>query len=350
MARRLIGLGMALILLVMLGACSPAASSPTPAPQGTPKPGGTAPAAKAAPKPPEKIKYMSPTAGVSFLPAFFGKEKGIFAEEGLDPEFIVLKGELGVPALLNGEVEFAGLLEPALQAAMRGEPVRNIMVQKSRASWRIIMGKGITSPEQLKGKAIGVSTLGSSNQYAAQKGLEKLGLDPAKDVTFIVLPDKDTVPALQSGSVGAAVITPPYSNLAVAAGFKEAINTAEVVPIATTGVATTIKRLQENPDQVKRLLRALLKSLAYVRDHKDEAVQYAVKQYDLDAATADAIVTGAIQEYSYDGSVSDKSLEATLEMMKAGGGPWKDATLDQLKKGTDNTLLLQVQKELGITK
>lgn len=340
MTRKLMALSLAIIVLVTLAACAPAATSSTPVPQATAKPG---------PKALEKIKYMSPTAGVSFLPAFFGKEKGIFAEEGLDPEFIVLKSELGIPALINGEVDYAGLLEPALQAALRGESVRNLMVMKSKASWRIIYGKGITSPQQLKGKAMALDSVGSSNQYAINKGLESLGIDP-KDMTVVVVPAAQTVAALESGSVGAAGQTPPYSNQAVAAGFKEALNTADVVPIATTGVATSLKKLQENPDQVKRLLRAFLKSLAYVRDHKDEAVQFAMKQYELEKNMANDIVTGAIQEYSYDGSVSDKALTATLEMMKAGSAQWKDTTLDQLKKGVDNTALQQVQKELGLAK
>lgn len=369
MAKRLLTLGAAAILLVMLVACAPAATSPTPASQATAKPATTtAPAAataaataakpaassptaaaKAAPKTLEKVKYMSPTAGISFLPGFFGKEKGIFAEEGLDPEWIVIKAELGIPALLTGDVDYAGLLEPALQAFQRGEQVKFLMSMKSKASWRIIVGKGINSVQDLKGKALALDSLGSTNQYATEKGLASLGLDP-KEVTFVVIRAPETMAAMQSGTIAATGITPPYSNILVQAGYKELLNTASVVPIATTGVATSVKKLQQNPDQVKRLLRGFLKSLAYIRDHKEEAIEFSMKQYDMTRDIAEATIAGAIEEYSYDGSVSDKALEATLEMMKRNEGPWKDANLEILKKGMDAGPVTQVQKELGLVR
>lgn len=362
MVRRLIVLCTALVLMVMLGACSPATSSPTPASQATAKPAGAAAAptptsaapaaatAKPTPRALEKIKYMTPTGGISFLAAYLGKEKGVFAGEGLDPEFIVLKGQLGIPSLLSGEVDYSGQITEALLAAMAGEPTRLIMVQKSKASWRIIFGQGVTAAQQIKGKAVGISTMGGSAQYVAEKSLKSLGLDPAKDFTFVALADKDIVAGLMSGSIAAAVVTPPFSDVAVASGFKEALNTSDVVDMASTGVSTTIKKIQSNPDQVKRLVRAFLKSLAYVKDHQEDAVQLSMANYDLERPIAEKVVAGITKEYSYNGTISDKALEATLDIMKAGGGPGKDATLEQLKKGMDFSVLNEAQKELGITR
>lgn len=354
MIRRILALASGLVLLAVLGACAPAATAPTPATQATTaatKPAGTpaASATKPVAKTVEKIKYTTPTTGLSQLPMQLGKDKGIFAEEGLDPEFLAVRSTLGIASLLKGEVEYVGVITEALLAAMAGEPIRMLMVQKSKASWHIILGQGITTAQQLKGKPIGVSSVGGANQYAAEKGLVKLGVDP-KDVTFVAVGDKETLAALKNGSIGATVITPPFSDMAVDAGFKEILNTSDVVDMATTGVSTTVKRIQENPDQVKRLMRALLRSLAYVRDNQEEAIKFAMKQYELERPIAEKVVREMSKEFAYDGNITDQAIGTTLDLMKAGDGPGKNATLQQLKDSMDFGPLRTAQKELGLSK
>ncbi|MDP2727744.1 MAG: ABC transporter substrate-binding protein [Dehalococcoidia bacterium] len=352
-------------LLAALVACSPAAApAPTTEPKATTSPAAAStpttqaaavaatPATKPSPRPLEKIKIQVPTLGVSFLPAYVGKEKGIFREEGLDPEILEIKASLGIPALLKGEIDYTHLLEPSLKAALLGEPVRVVMVQKVKTAWHVILGGGLTSMQQVKGKAVGISTKASANEYACRKGLNHLGLDPDKDITFVVIPSySDMVTALRGGSLAAGCMSPPFNDVAVVAGLKDVLNTADIVNIVTGGISTTQKRLQENPDQVKRMIRAFLKSMSYVRDHKDEVTQFVTTEYSLEKGIAERVVTGITKEFAYDGAITDQGLEVTLDMWKAYEfGPITETTLEQVKKGLDLTLLKDAQKELGLSR
>lgn len=348
------------LLALALSACAPAAApSPTPAPKATvtsaaketPKPAAAAPAATITPMPLEKINIQVPAKVTIFMHLYFGKEKGIFKDFGLDPEIVVLKGDLAVPALLKGDVDYLNTFGRPLQAALMGEPVRLVMVNTSKATWHIVLGPGINTAEQLKGKPFAIAMKGGTDHYASVVGIRRLGLDPDKDVTFVVIPDyPNMLVALKSGAVSGAGLIPPESNRAVAQGFKEALFTGDILEIPSDGLATTLKRLQENPGQVKQVMKAILKTMAYVKDHKDEVVQYVMKDFSLDKEVADAVVTDQIKVWAYDGSVSDQGLSAFLDTMKAGGGPLKDTTLEQVKKGVDFTLLKDVQKELNMSR
>lgn len=366
---------LAVALLLLLSACAPtAAPTPTPAPatqatakpaastpapaatpasQATAKPAAaaTTPASGAASKPLEKIKIMTPSNALSFLPAYFGKDKGIFAAEGVDLQIINLQSTLGVAALLNGEVDFTDLLAPTLQAYLMGEPVRLLNVQKARTSWRFIFGKGVTSIQQVKGKAVGLNSLGSFNQYAAEQAIKHLGLNPKTDVTFVAIRDyKEVTAGLESGAIAAASMSSPTADQAVAAGFKQAVDTSDIIDIATGALGTTLKRIQQNPDQVKRVLKSYIKSAMYIRDNQSEIVPYVMKQWSLDKDIAEAVVARTVTELSYDGSISDKGLQITLDVIHQDGGPTKDATLDQLRGGFDLTTLRLAQQELGIAR
>lgn len=329
-----------------------AATQPATAPSPTAKPAAAAPAASPKPSsaPLEKVKVMVPSTATSFLPAFMGSVNGTFKSEGIDLEVVVLQSNLGIAALQRGEVDYVDLLQPTLQAAYLGEPVRIIMGEKARTRWSIILGPGLNSPQEIKGKGFGLDSLGNFSHYAAKQSLAYFGLDPEKDVTFVVTtPGAASTAALQSGGVAAAIMSAPYSDQAIAAGYKEALNTADVFDIVTGGIGTTVKRIQENPDQVKRVMRAFLKSQAYLRDHQDETVKFAMSQFSLDQELATKVIASAVKEFGYNGNITDKGLSATLEVLRAGGGPAKDVTLEQLKKGVDLSFLPEVQKQLGLS-
>lgn len=98
------------------------------------------------------------------------------------------------------------------------------------------------------------------------------------------------------------------------------------------------------------MIRAYLKSLAYIRDHQDEVVQFMMKQFSLEKDIASRVMEGMQGKFSFDGSVTDEGLKGLLEVAKLGGGPAAQNTLEQLKAGLDLSLLSQVQKEGGLSR
>lgn len=364
MIRKFVALAVVLAGLVALVACAPAATpTPTPAPQGTPKPAAASPttaAAKpaaaspttAAPKPAakalEKVKMQIPNKSAGYLDVYLGKEKGVFEQEGLDLEIVVLQANLGIPALLNGDVDYIVTAADTFEAVMKGEPFRVVMQRKVNNAWHIFLAAGVSSAKEFEGKSLGIRTVASNSRFATDRGLKALGVDPTK-VTYVgTTSNADLLAALKSGAVAGASITSPDYFAAAAQGFKEVLDTRNVA-MSPSGMAATTKKIQENPDQVKRMMRANLKAIVYMKEHKDEAVQWLTKEFSLEKGIAEKVLEEEIAFRTTDGSVTDEALANQVETVRLDAG-FENTTVDQLKKAVDTALLQQVQKEMGLSR
>lgn len=352
MVHRFVALAISTSMIVVLSACAPTAQppTPTPAPQATSKPAAATPtmaAAKPVAKPLEKIKMQIPNRSAGYLELYLGKEKGIFAEEGLDPDIVALQANLSVPALLNGDVDYAIAGAGAFEAVIKGEPIRVVMLRKVNNAWHIFLAPGIASAKDIEGKSLALQSREGLNSFATQSGLKTLGVDPSK-VAYVVANNTEMLAALKSGAVAAASITSPEGYMAAAMGFKEVLDTRDILS-SPSGLTATAKKIQENPDQVKRLIRANLKSIAYMKDHKEEAVQWLMSQFSLEKTVAEKVLDEEIAFRTIDGSITDQALTNLTQIVRLDTG-FENTTVDQIKRATDTTLLLQVQKEMGLTK
>lgn len=376
MTRRLLAVAIGIALLVALAGCSQPASTPTPTPpkaattaskepaataavatptvaakaptaaaKDTPKPAAAAPTA-AGPK--EKIKFMLPTEAASHMLAYAAKDWGYFDKEGLDVDIAALRAPLMVPGLEQGDVDYAFIVGSPLRAAVKGEPIRITMVTKSRPDWVLYLAPGLTSPEQMKGKAVGVSSGGTAS-YATKMAIAKLGLDPEKDVTYVIFPSDDAqIAGLKAGSVAAASLTPPNTNMAAAAGMKKLIDTADILEVPTGGVSTTLKKVQEKPGQVKGVLRALLKTMQEARANPNKLVDLIQKKFSLQDEEAKQIVKDEMARMPQDGTLSQQGIATQVNAIRAEGPEFANVTLEQINQAIDFTLLREVHKELGI--
>ncbi|HLC25878.1 MAG TPA: ABC transporter substrate-binding protein, partial [bacterium] len=68
----------------------------------------------------QKTRVGIPTVNVLTLPLYIAKEKGFYTAEGLDPEIIYVQGTLEPPALVNGELDFAGSGDTCVRAGANG--------------------------------------------------------------------------------------------------------------------------------------------------------------------------------------------------------------------------------------
>jgi len=131
----------------------------------------------------------------------------------------------------------------------------------------------------LKGRSIGVTSIGGSLDYAAREILAKNGLNPERDARFVGLAQSEQMLALSSGSIQAAMLTPPFDSMMEKKGFRRLVFVGDVLDYPQGGLATTDKKIQENPAQVKRVLRSMLKSLVRIRQDRDEVIGYIAKRW-----------------------------------------------------------------------
>lgn len=345
-ARKMFGvLLVMLMVLLLIGGCAPAApppgvSAPTPSPRSE---GAPTPSAK--PKL-EKIKLQLPAKSSVLLSFYLGKEAGIFQQERIDLELFIIKSVLTIPVLTAGEVDFTNVFSFSMYAGMKGAPVRAIMVVTKAPTTYLYGGRGVETPQDLKGKAIAVTGIGSLGHAATKEALRYLGLDPNKDVTFVgVGAEAERYLALKGGSVAAADLNPPYNLIAKEDGFKELIFAGDVVEMPFSGLATSLKKIKENPDQVKRMMRATLKSIAYVRDHPQESIQLLMKEFGLEEKIARVDYENRVKTTSLDGNASEKALQKMVEVGKDMG---QVTGKEKLEDGVDFSLLREVQQELKL--
>jgi ABC-type nitrate/sulfonate/bicarbonate transport system substrate-binding protein len=84
---------------------------------------------------------------------------------------------------------------------------------------------------------------------------------------------------LKQGIISAALLAPPADFLAMKSGMKRLVSLADVFKdTAFTGLAATSKTIKENPEMVKRMVRAIARSVIYTRDNPEDALQIMVKR------------------------------------------------------------------------
>src|SRR4029077_13831101 len=178
-------------------------------------------AAQELPKVPVQIPAITPAA-TAFAVA---RDRGYYRQEGLDAQLIVMPSALGTQALIGGNVKFSTAGGAGLLPILRGAPIRFMFTTFSRPMFWLYSRSDIRSVENLKGKKVGVSSLGSGPDSLLREILKKHGLDGGRDV--VILPVGSGTArffALQAGTVDAAMLSIPANLMAQDARFRELVS------------------------------------------------------------------------------------------------------------------------------
>ena len=264
----------------------------------------------------EKVIIGLPTTSMSMLPIFFAQDKGLFREEGLEPQLVFVGGRLQVPALAAGEVDFSASAETVLRAAVQGLPLKVVVYMNSRMAVSLIAAPDIKTIAGLKGRSIAVTSIGGSLDYAAREILAKNGLNPERDARFIGIAQSEQMLALSAGAIQAAMLTPPYDSMMEKKGFRRLVFVGDVLDYPQGGLATTDKKLQENPVQVKRVVRTMVRSLIRIRQNRDELVPYIANRWKMDSEFAASSYDTMLKAYSPNGSTSTQSIQSVIDSIK----------------------------------
>jgi NitT/TauT family transport system substrate-binding protein len=247
----------------------------------------------------------------------YGIEQGIFKREGVDLQFRAMPPSLTFPAMAAGEVDYTSQVGSAFRAIVRGFPAKVLAIGLNRPLFFIVAQPKVTSPRDLLGKKFAVSSLSGAGARSARIALKKLGLNPEKDVTFIVIGNVITrVAALEAGSIEATVLQPPYNIHMRRKGFNQVIFSGALVSDFIAGVISTLDKLEKNPAQVKALVKGFLQSLTALRNNRLAAVDFLSTRYRLDLEAASELYDMLIQVLTVDGTVSPQELRDYVDLIK----------------------------------
>jgi NitT/TauT family transport system substrate-binding protein len=259
---------------VLLAACQPAPAAPTPAkPAATTAPATAKPAAATAPAVALHVSYSNLIA--DNLPEWLALESGIFKQNGVDVTLDNIVSSTGIPALLSGQIQIAHLGgSETLSAAAEGGDLVIISVTGPVYPFVFMAPAAISNIDQIKGKRIGVSNVGSSSDIATRVMLKKVGLDPAKDVSIVAVGSlQNRMAALLNGAIDGGVAQPPDQLVLEDKGFHVIYDlAAQRLPSVGDSIVVQRAWLNANHDVVQRYVDSIVLAIAVSKKNKEQSV------------------------------------------------------------------------------
>jgi NitT/TauT family transport system substrate-binding protein len=237
--------------------------------------------ALAADRPLQKINVAFSSISGNMAPLWVTQDKGFFRKNGLDVQVILIEsGTTTAQALVAGDISFATLAGPAvIQSNLRGADAVMIAGIVNTLTFQLFTEKGITRPDQFKGKSVGVTRYGSATDFAMRYALDKYGLDVNKEVAILQL---GNVPALlaamEAGKIQGAMLSAPTSLRAKKMGFPMLADLQMLgLEYQHTSVATSRALIKSKPDLARDFMRAYVEGIHYAKTHRKETLDVLAK-------------------------------------------------------------------------
>ena len=226
-----------------------------------------------------KLGYAALTAGQ--VAPWMAKEAGYFSKYGIEAELIYIPAVAATQALIAGEIQLAQVTGVSTSGAiLAGADVRIIASVQDRLAGSIYARPEIKTPEDLKGKKLGISRFGAVSETAAAMFLARFGLKRGTDVAIIQLGGlPEIVTAMERGAVEAGFANPPQTSRARRLGMRELFDlNALGVELQQTCLTVTTKYLRERRPVVKSFLQAYAEALHRFMTDRDYSIQV-LKKY-----------------------------------------------------------------------
>jgi NitT/TauT family transport system substrate-binding protein len=220
--------------------------------------------------------YISPAPSSSAI-IWVAKDARLFEKHGIDATVIYISGSVrGIQAILAGEIPIGEGGGPGLASArLAGGDVVAIAGNINVLPYYLVAQPSIKKAEDLRGKTGGNHIAGTTAEFALRVGLRKLGLNPAKDVTLRVIGGSiDRMVALQKGIVNFTVVTEAGKAMAEKLGFPMIVDMAALeIPFPQNGVYTSTRFIREQPDIVRRYMRAYVEAIHFFKKNKEDTIK-----------------------------------------------------------------------------
>ncbi len=298
----------------------------------------------------DRIRIALPDRSFGQLPLFIGIHAGLFRDEGLDAQWILIRSNVIAPALIAGEIDVAAAAGSTMRVAARGAPLKAIFFPFYKSTFVLVGAPEIKRVQDLKGKVIGTTGPRNSTQIAASMVLRHNGLNPDKDVTFFTVGGGETIlAALEAKTIHAMAVNPDMAFLMKKKGFHELGFLADLAPWPWGGYATSDAKLLREHDKIKRWMRAMVRSLLLMANNKEETIRIAMAEfgYPRDVTEAAANVSTKAINLQAPGGAEDEIMRQNIDLTITAPLELKESP--SVAKLVDFSVLREVWKELGIT-
>lgn len=220
--------------------------------------------------------YISTTPGSSSV-LWVAKDAKIFDKHGIDATIIFISGSIrGIQSILAGEIPIGEGGGPGLASArLAGGDVVAIAGNVNVLPYYLVAQPNIKKPEDLRGKIGGNHIAGTTAEFALKVGLKKIGIDPFKDVNLRVIGGSiERMVALEKRIVDFTVVTEAGKAMAEKLGYPTVVDMVALkIPFPQNGIFTSTKLIRDNPDFVRRYMRAYVEAIHFYKTHKEETIK-----------------------------------------------------------------------------
>ena len=294
----------------------------------------------------DKIRVAVANFNISFMTAGVAANKGFFRDEGLEPEIIGMRPPVSITALASGDIDYTTVFGSVVRAAIRGLPVRVVASFIDGSTHALIARAEFKSINDLKGRTLAIGSYGASDDISARMMLKHYGIDPERQMKIVALgPDRARFAALKEGIVDVAVIAPPADSEGRKAGFNVLARAYEVFTFPFVGLGTSLKKITDKPDEVKRTIKALVRANRFIRDNREESIQILMQWGRTDRNSATLAYDASAKVFNADGSIPESGLRLVIDQAKNESNITREILSSEVAA---LSLLREAQKELGV--
>jgi NitT/TauT family transport system substrate-binding protein len=298
----------------------------------------------AAAQAPRKITLSYSAVSMTWLPVKVAVDKGFFREQGLEPQLIQMRGNVATTALVTGDLDFSLNISPVLNGAIQGLGLKLVAGLNTRPLFSLVVRPEIKTAADLKGKIFAVSSFGNTQAILTEKHLQHLGFKKGEYQLLAMGATGARIAAMEKNLAQGSLMPPPSNVMMENQGYRLLGNTAEIVIHPIAGLGTHESKIKNQPEMIKKALRAALKGLLFVRNNRGETVRLIMAMNHINEKDAARVYDFSQAGFSANGFLTDEDL----------GIEWGFIQQETKKTNVpvaiahDMTLLREVQKELGL--
>lgn len=279
----------------------------------------------------ERIVIGTPSRGLFEFPSVVAIRKGFYKEEGLETDKVQMQPAIAVKALISGDIDYLMAWGSAVRAAVTGVPIKAVVGLASRPLHVLIARPDIKTPQDLRGKVIGVDSVAGTVDYLSRVAVRHFGMEPEKDVKIIVTGESPTrLAALRAGSIDATPIDVAFAMKAEDEGFKRFLYLGDIIELPLSGIAVMEKKIQTQREQVKRVIRATIRGTRFMKQNRAETIQMVSDYLRITASQSAKAYDTSINSFTDNGIISDKGVNLDVQLTKERLKMTKEIPLSQL--------------------
>ncbi len=274
------------------------------------------------------------------------EQKGFFKKHHLAAEHVLIGTSVGTAALVNEELDYLHAVAQTLSAAIRGLPVRLVLIIQDKPQYLVISKPEYRSLSDLKGKTIGTTSYGSTAHLMLQSLLLGQGLTPGRDVQIVASGNGQAqLAAMQAGRIEAMIWPPPIDVEARKLGYKVLLRMSDMLSVPVGGLGVTLEKIRRQRDQVKKVIMATLETAMYIKANREEVIGHLGKWLRTSPENAGSVYEHGLDWYSKSWGLDPGPLQVAIALEMERRQEKKRVLVSSV---SDISILEEVQNALGL--